>query len=172
MMPDPASLSIVSFPHECLKRRADPVDPSDPAVAAVAARMIELMHEANGVGLAAPQVGLPWRLFVTHARDADPVDRVFINPVLSLGRGQIDIEEEGCLSLPGIHVQVRRAVHVRVEATDIEGQPLSLDLDGFPARVVQHEFDHLEGILIIDRMGPLDRLALRRTIAELKAAGR
>ena len=213
MTPDTASLSIVQFPHECLTRRARPVDPSDPAVAAVAERMLTLMREANGVGLAAPQVGLPWRLFVTNAGEADPVDRIFVNPVLHLGRGSLESGEEGCLSLPGIHVQVRRATFVRVEAfaprmdgSDPSGSApggsydssgtlggggpggaggaggaggsghitgaFELEAEGFLARVIQHEFDHLEGTLIIDRMGPMDRLTLRRTIEELKAAAR
>jgi len=172
MTPDISRLSIVHFPHEVLTRRADPVDPSDPLLSSVASRMLELMREANGVGLAAPQVGLPWRLFVTHAGEADPVDRVFVNPVITLGRGTLESAEEGCLSLPGIYAQIRRAAQVRVHAHDASGNPFEVEAEGFFARVLQHEFDHLEGTLIIDRLGPLDRLALRRTIEELKASVR
>jgi len=170
---DPESLRIVRYPDPVLRRRAEPVDPSDEDVRAVARRMIELMHEAEGVGLAGPQVGLPWRIFVTHGGDEDPVDRVFMNPVLTLTapdgeRSPLEVMEEGCLSLPGIHVDVRRPRHAAIEATGLEGEPVSMAAEGFLAKVWQHEFDHLEGVLIIDRMGPRDRITNRRSIRDLE----
>jgi peptide deformylase len=170
---DPASLKIVHYPDPVLRRRADDVDPTSENVRAVARRMIELMHEADGLGLAAPQVGLPWRMFVTNGADADPVDRVFMNPVLTLTapdgtRSPLDPMEEGCLSLPGIHVTVRRPRHAAIEATGLEGETVSLAAEGFLAKVWQHEFDHLEGILILDRMGPRDRMTNRRAIRDLE----
>lgn len=168
MTVDPDRLRIVHYPDPALRARTQPVDPSDPVVRAIAARMIELMHEAEGVGLAAPQVGLAWRLFVTHARDADPVDRVYFNPKLTLEPGAMEAVDEGCLSLPGINVTVRRPVVARLRAVDLEGGVFDQTADGFLARVWQHEFDHLEGRLIIDRMGPRDRLATRKAIRELE----
>jgi peptide deformylase len=171
MSVDPSHLSIVHYPHPTLRGKAEPVDPNDPTVRAVARRMIELMHEADGVGLAAPQVALPWRLFVTHGRDADPVDRVYINPKLTLQRGEMESLEEGCLSLPGINVEVRRSVQAEISATDLDGNRFLSPLTGFMARVVQHEFDHIEGVLIIDRMNTRDRLATRKALKELEAAG-
>ncbi len=172
---DATSLRIVDYPDPVLRRRAEEVDPSDARVRSVALRMIELMHEAEGVGLAAPQVGLSWRLFVTNAGEADPVDRVFMNPVLRItapdgSRSPLELLEEGCLSLPGIHVQVRRPRHAAIEAIGLDGEPVSMAAEGFLARVWQHEFDHLEGVLLLDRMGPRDRLGNRRAIRDLEEA--
>jgi peptide deformylase len=170
MSVDPESLQIFIYPHPSLRTKGQPVDPADENVHAVARRMLQLMHEADGVGLAAPQVGLAWRLFVTNGRDFDPEDRVFINPQLTPGRGEMVTEEEGCLSLPGIHVQVRRADHVDITAHGLDGRPFSMSADGFLTRIWQHENDHLDGILIIDKMSPMDRLATRKALKDLKTA--
>ncbi len=169
MRVDPASLRIVSYPDPVLRVRAEPIESIDETVRAVAERMIELMHEAAGVGLAGPQVGLPWRLFVTNAPDIDPVDRVFVNPRVTLGRGAIEAKEEGCLSLPGINVQVRRPVEAEVTATDLAGRPFTMQAEGMLARIWQHENDHLDGVMIIDRMGTMDRLATRKLLKGMKA---
>jgi peptide deformylase len=130
----PEQLKIVVYPNAVLKQPAVPVDAGDPTVRAVARRMIELMHEASGVGLAAPQVGLSWRMFVTNARDPDPVDRVFINPRL-VRRGAWATEEEGCLSIPGLTVKVKRPEQARIEAVDLEGNAVAMEAEGFVARV-------------------------------------
>lgn len=134
--------------------------------------MLELMHEADGVGLAAPQVGLSWRLFVTNAREHDPVDRVFINPELTLGKGELEVMEEGCLSLPGIYGDVRRPPAAAISAIGLDGERFTLELEGFVSRVCQHEFDHLMGVLIIDKMSQLSRLSIRKQLKELEAAAR
>lgn len=170
MSVDPDRLKILIYPDPALREKGRPVDPTDNTVHAVARRMIQLMHEADGVGLAAPQVGLAWRLFVTNGRDADPEDRVFINPQLNPARGEMIAEEEGCLSLPGINVQVRRPGHVDITAHGLDGEPLSLSADGFLTRIWQHENDHLDGVLIIDKMSPMDRLATRKALKDLKTA--
>jgi peptide deformylase len=170
MSVDPDQLTILIYPHPALREKGQPVDPADKNVHDVARRMLQLMHEADGVGLAAPQVGLAWRLFVTHGREADPEDRVFINPQLTVGRGEMVSEEEGCLSLPGIHVQVRRHDHVDITAHGLDGKPFSASADGFLTRIWQHENDHLDGVLIIDKMSPMDRLATRKALKELKTA--
>ncbi len=170
MTVDPERLRIAIYPDPSLREKADPVDPTDPIVAAVARRMIDLMHEADGVGLAGPQVGLPWRLFVTNARDADLEDRAFINPHLSTGPGGMTSAEEGCLSLPGINVQVRRPEHAEITAIDLKGEKITMSADDIVGRIWQHEFDHLNGVLIIDKMSPMDRLATRKILKELKAA--
>ena len=167
---DPNTLRILHYPAPSLRKKAEPVPAVDENVRAVVHRMIQLMHEGDGVGLAAPQVGLPWRMFVTNGREADPVDRVFINPRLKLGDGPITPLEEGCLSLPGINVEVRRAPSVVVTAQDLDGNEFVLEAEDLLARICQHEYDHLEATLIIDRMSPMDRLATRKTIKELKAA--
>jgi len=172
MIQDPASLQIVHYPHPSLREKAHPVDVVDDQVRAVATRMLQLMHEADGVGLAAPQVALSWRLFVTNAREADPHDRVYINPRLKLSDDPLISQEEGCLSLPGVLVQVRRPSLIMIEATDLNGKPFELTFDSLAARICQHENDHLDGVLIIDRMSPLDRLATRKILKEMKASAK
>ncbi len=173
MMPvEPAKLSIIHYPEPILRRKAQPVEDVNEEVRAVALRMLELMHEADGVGLAAPQVGLPWRLFVVAAREGDTADHVFINPTLKVTNPAPVAQEEGCLSLPGIHVEVRRAKAVELSAVNLAGEPITVAAEDFLARVWQHEFDHLEGKLIIDRMSPMARLATRRSLKELEAAAR
>jgi peptide deformylase len=169
MAVSPDELKIVIYPHSSLRRKAGPIEETDGAVRAVARKMLQLMHDADGVGLAAPQVDLPWRLFVTNARDADPVDRVYINPQLTMERGELEAMAEGCLSLPGVTVDVRRPPKMTVRATDLEGDEFEVTDDEFLSRVCQHEFDHLNGVLIIDKMSPMDRLATRKTLKELKA---
>lgn len=168
MSRDPDQLQIVRYPHPALRTAAAKVDPADPAVRAVARRMIQLMHEARGVGLAAPQVGLAWRLFVANPSVEPGDDRVFINPVLTDPGTESHVHEEGCLSLPGITCDVRRPTRITIQATDLEGKSFTLTSDQLPARVWQHEYDHLEGILIIDKMTPMDRMANRKTIRELE----
>jgi peptide deformylase len=171
MQVDPSALKIVHYPHPALREKAQPVETVTDHVREVARRMLQLMHDADGVGLAAPQVALPWRMFVTNAREADPEDRVYINPVLHRDPLQrLEEAEEGCLSLPGINVQVRRPACCRITATGLDGRPFEMEDAGFLSRVWQHENDHLDGVLIIDKMSPMDRLATRRTLKELKAA--
>ncbi len=167
----PSELRIVSYPHPILRGKAMPIESITDEVRAVAQRMIDLMHMAEGVGLAAPQVAMPWRMFVTSVPDPPDGDRVYINPRLEFTIPELVVHEEGCLSIPGINVDIRRPAGVRVTATDLEGNEFTLEDDDFRARVWQHEFDHLNGILIIDKMMPMDRLANRRAIRDLEAAG-
>jgi len=163
-------LRIVHYPAEVLRRRAEAVDPADPAVHAVGRRMVELMHQARGVGLAAPQVGLSWRLFVANPSGEPGDDLVFINPTITPLGAETASAEEGCLSIPDVNVEVRRPVSVRVSATGLDGRVFELTSDDLPARVWQHETDHLDGVLIIDRMTPMDRVANRRVLRDLEAA--
>lgn len=169
MSVDPKHLQIVCFPHPVLRRQAEAIGEITDEVRAVAARMIDLMTEADGVGLAAPQVGIAWRLFVTAAREDEP-QRVFVNPRVTSVSDESEIAEEGCLSLPHVRVEVRRAEAISVQATDLEGREFAVESDHLSARVWQHEMDHLNGVLIIDRMGPKDRIANRKAIRDLKAS--
>jgi peptide deformylase len=169
---DAAALKIIHYPAEVLRQRAKPVDQVDEAVRAVAARMLELMREAEGAGLAAPQVGLPWRLFVTRGESEDDPGRVYINPILTTTNSELTVQEEGCLSLPEIHVDIQRPKGVRLTATDLDDKPVDLTSEAFIARVWQHEMDHLNGVLIIDKMNPMDRLATRKAIKDLEAAAK
>ena len=137
-----------------LRMRADEVTTFDEDLARLSERMIAVMHDADGVGLAATQVGILRRLFVFHDDDED---RVIVNPVLAAVGGEPEVDEEGCLSLGPVRMPVERQLEVTLEGVDLQGAPLRLELEGMTARVVQHELDHLDGKLIIDRTDPESR---------------
>ena len=149
----PSSLSIIPFPHPTLRYVAKPIRRVTPELRLIADRMFELMYEHRGVGLAATQVDLPIRMFVMNAtgQKGEGEELVIINPVVSRPRSNEEAEE-GCLSLPGIHGNVVRAKTIHVNAFDISGKEIDADISGFEARVVQHETDHLNGMLFIDRL--------------------
>jgi len=165
---DVEDLCIVLYPDAVLRIEAVPIEQITPQVRAVANRMLQLMHEAPGVGLAAPQVGLSWRMFVANPTGDPADDRVFINPVLRDPSRQTEDHEEGCLSIPNVNGRIRRPRAITVTALDLEGHEFSLTSDELSARIWQHETDHLDGVLIIDRMNPLDKKANRRAIEELE----
>lgn len=160
MSVDPGKLSVLHYPAPSLRAKARPISKITDEVRAVAARMIDLMHEHDGVGLAAPQVGLSWRMFVTDAPD-DGGPKVYINPTLTVADDEVGVHEEGCLSLPGVRIDIERPLSITIQAQDLEGNPVTATSHDFPARVWQHEFDHLNGVLIIDRLSPAERQALR-----------
>ncbi len=161
-------LSIIKYPDPRLKRASVAVAAFDDGLAALAARMLVLMREARGVGLAAPQVGLNVRLFVMNHTGEPADDRVYVNPVLDDGDGE-DEDDEGCLSLPKITVPVVRSTTVRMRAHDLAGGPVEQVEAGYVARIWQHETDHLNGVLLTDRMGPVAKLTNRKTIRDLEA---
>src|SRR5205823_11352797 len=133
-----------------------------------AQQMLELMYESKGLGLAANQVALPYRLFVMNPT-ADPLQRehelVCINPVILERKGSVE-GEEGCLSFPGLYQKVRRAKSIKVRAYNLDGEAIEEAWADLEARVVQHEVDHLHGVLFIDKMGPIAKLASRGTLKE------
>src|SRR5450759_5443275 len=132
-----------------LRSSALPVDRFDEALAAEIERMGELMHDALGVGLAANQVGVLHRVLVYQAYEEDPLTAL-VNPVIEWSSEELEASEEGCLSLPGVHVEVERAAGIRVRAQDETGATLQIEAEGLVARIIQHEVDHLDGILILD----------------------
>jgi len=162
---------IVWYPDPVLKRRAEPVGAVDDGIRALVEDMFAIMREEEGLGLAAPQVGRSLRIFITEEHEQHPA-RVFINPRLLAADGPVAVRDEGCLSLPGIRGNIRRPPKAVIEAIDLEGKPFRLESDQFMARVWQHEFDHLEGTLILDRMTVLDRLRVRRLVKDLEADAR
>ena len=149
-----------------LRTPASPVELFDEALRNEAERMIELMHEARGVGLAAPQLGRLRRLIVIQeSEESDPV--ALVNPDITWRSDEEEEATEGCLSIGEIVVPVSRAVAIRVTAQDLQGTSLEIEAGGFGARVIQHEVDHLDGILILDRTTPQERKeALRQLRAE------
>jgi peptide deformylase len=163
-------LKIVQYPHPSLRHKALPLTHIDEQVRLVAAQMKELMYAHHGLGLAAPQVGLPYQMFVVNYA-GDPEKRelegVYINPVIIERKGSVEAEE-GCLSFPGLFQTVRRARTVIVEAYDLEGQLLQLELSDLPARLWQHETDHLHATLFIDKLGPIGKLASRSSLREFE----
>lgn len=157
-----AILKIARMGHPVLLRRCDPVpDPGAPEIRRLVADMMETMEDAPGVGLAAPQVHVPLRLFVFRVPEqragADPDDQpamnqVLINPELELVGEERVLGWEGCLSIPGLRAAVPRAVRVRYRGVDCDGREITREVAGFHARVIQHEYDHLDGILYTMRM--------------------
>ena len=162
-------LCLVEYPHPALFRKSKPLLRIDEGVRDAVEQMFDIMYESNGVGLAANQVALPYRMFVVNATgDPDSGEELaFLNPILTRPRGTA-IQEEGCLSLPGLRADVRRPQRVVVEAWSVDGQPIRIDLDGFLARVVQHEFDHLEGRLFTDRLPDAAGLEVKRDLELLE----
>jgi peptide deformylase len=135
----------------------------------IVAEMFDLMYEQKGVGLAANQVDLPYQLFILNLEN-DPQkapEYVFINPVISRRTGTAEAEE-GCLSFPEMYAPVKRSAKVTISAYDLQGQEVNFTVEGFFARAVQHEFDHLEGILFIDRLSPSARMTVQPTLDELE----
>ncbi len=161
-------LAIINYPDPRLRQVAEPIEAITPLVQQVVKRMLELMVEADGVGLAAPQVGLSWRLFVSNPRGEAAKDMVFINPRLSDRSGLID-SDEGCLSIPHVNGVIRRAGEVTITATNLEGREFKLTGTELLARIWQHETDHLDGKLIIDRFSEADKLKARRSLKQLEA---
>jgi peptide deformylase len=152
-----------------LRASALPVERFDESLRREVERMGELMHDALGVGLAATQLGVLHRVLVYRAYPEDPLT-VLVNPVIEWKSEELETAEEGCLSLPGVHVAVERAARVRVRAQDEHGQALELETEGLPARVIQHEVDHLDGVLILDRISRAERKAAMRAMREAQEA--
>ncbi len=160
-------LEIIHWPDPRLLKISKPVTVFDDTLAALARRMLQLMRESKGVGLAAPQVGKNLRLFVMNDTQEPDGDRVYVNPVLCDAEGEQEAEE-GCLSLPGINVNVLRSNKLRLTARDLRGHPLEEIGTGYIARIWQHETDHLNGVLLTDRMGAVAKLANRRVLKNLE----
>ena len=156
-LPNLKSLSIVCYPDPVLKRKCDPVEVFEPGLRDLADRMIELMRQAQGVGLAAPQVGVPIRMFVFSLSEEPGTELVCVNPTLSELDGA-DEKEEGCLSIPGVMVTMRRATKTVMDAFDLTGKPFRRVSNDLEARVWQHEMDHLDGRLVIDNMSATDEI--------------
>jgi peptide deformylase len=163
-------MEIVPYPHPALRWKSRPVQEINADLRKVVAEMFELMYSHNGIGLAANQVDLPYRLFVlnlTGDKDAKDEELVFINPEILRRKGTTE-GEEGCLSFPGMYGDVKRAAEIVVEAFDLSGSVFEYSLTELGSRAVQHESDHLDGVLYIDRMAPSIRQQCEAQIAEFE----
>lgn len=164
------ALSVVHYPHAVLRHVSKPLTRVDAELRRMVEEMLDLMYEHEGIGLAANQVALPYRLFVTNTQgepDAKETERVFINPVIVRGSGQAEASE-GCLSLPGLYGPVVRKTTILVHAYDLNGQEIREEMEGLQARVFQHETDHLDGTLFIDRVPPTHLASLREELEEFE----
>jgi len=161
-----AALRLVrKYGDPSLKSRALPVERFDDALREEVRRMGQLMHDALGIGLAATQLGVMHRVLVYRVEREAPV-AALVNPVLEWAGTETEALEEGCLSLPGVLVDVERPIHVRVRALDEQGEEILIEASGLEARVIQHEMDHLDGVLILERTSRAQRKEAMRILRE------
>lgn len=161
-------MQIISYPHPTLRRVSKPIKRVDANLRSIVREMFERMYESKGIGLAANQVDIPLRLFVVNleAKPGEGEEMVFINPVISKPKGTAEAEE-GCLSLPGIYANIVRPKQVTINAYTIDGREITAEVSGLLARCVQHELDHLDGVLFTDRISPVAKADLADELDEL-----
>jgi len=164
-----SSLQIVPYPHPTLRHKSKPVRRVDGELVRLVREMFGRMYEHNGIGLAANQVDLPLRLFIINlnAKPDEGEEFVFINPVLSKPKGNEE-SEEGCLSFPELYGPVTRPKLITVQAYNLRGEEVRMDLNGMLARAVQHEYDHLDGVVFVDRMAPTARAKVQPVLDEFE----
>jgi peptide deformylase len=167
---DRSPLKIVNYPHPTLRHESKPVKRVDADLARMVSEMFQLMYASRGIGLAANQVDLPLRFFIVNlaANPQEGEELVFINPVISRPKGNEE-SEEGCLSFPELYGPVMRPKQVTVNAFNLRGEEIRAHLNGMLARVVQHEFDHLDGVLFVDRMSPTAKAKAEAALEEFEA---
>lgn len=169
---NPLSLEVIQYPHPTLRHVSRPLKKVDAELRKIVAQMFDLMYSHEGVGLAANQIDLPYRLFIAN-QEGDPTKKdaefVFINPVLRKGKGQAE-DTEGCLSIPDVRAPVVRNATIEIEAYDLEGNLIHAEAEGLMARILQHEVDHLDGKLFIDRLSPTELAAVRDKLYEFELA--
>ena len=165
---DLAYLQVIKYPDPRLREVCTPVETIDEHLIQLVERMWQLMLDSRGVGLAAPQVGVTVRLFAASPSFSPDDLKVYINPRIIEASGTVE-EDEGCLSFPQIFTKVKRNATITVEALDLEGNIFQETCSDLHSRIIQHEIDHLDGRLLIDRMGTVAKLANRRTLKELEA---
>jgi peptide deformylase len=173
-MTDPDLLPILYVPDPRLRAKAKPVEPNDPRIPALAEKMLATMYKAPGIGLAGPQVGEMSRIVVVDVRPDDKPDPlVLINPEIVAASKDTSTREEGCLSLPNQFADVTRPAVVKVRWTDLAGAKREVEADGLLSACLQHEIDHLNGVLFVDHISALKRnMLLRKLAKELKSKAR
>ncbi|MHC4593181.1 MAG: peptide deformylase [Planctomycetota bacterium] len=155
------------YPDTVLKRKSRAIKEVTDEIVARAQEMLEFMYEADGLGLAAPQVGWSERIVTLDAELEKKGPRIFVNPIITAREGHQE-EDEGCLSLPGLRVRIPRAAKVEVVAYTLAGDRVELEAEGLAARAWQHELDHLNGLLLIDRLSPTTLMSLRVLLKKLE----
>ncbi len=165
-MIDVHKCKITYYPATVLRGRAAPVEKIDESIRRLVDKMAEILVDKKGIGLAAPQAGVPLRLFIVSMTGKREDVRAYVNPTVT-PHGDLDEAEEGCLSVPGIWAKIRRYKKATVTATDLDGRQFTEDAEGLYARCLQHEYDHIEGTVIVNRMGEAARIAHRRQLKKL-----
>lgn len=174
-MSAPLEFQITLYPDPLLRKVARPVERFDDDLRATVAAMFELMYRSQGVGLAAPQAGLETRILVLNP-SGDPAQKdqelALVNVTILDRSGPVTLYEEGCLSFPQIYAEVKRPERCKILAFDPAGNRFEKEYEGFTSRVIQHEYDHLEGVLLVDRMSPADKARNKVALQELVEAYR
>lgn len=160
-------LSLRYYPDPVLRRKAFAVETVTPELAGLAKKMLEVMYREDGVGLAAPQVGLSIRMMVLNTTGEPSGERVTLNPRIVKREGAID-SDEGCLSFPGIRITVPRDERITLEYTDLAGKTQTIEAEALLSRAIQHEIDHLDGVLFIDRLSPAGKSAIKTQLKDLE----
>ena len=166
-MTDELEFTVTLYPEPVLRKSAEPVAAFDDELRRIVAAMFRRMHASQGVGLAGPQVGLRKRILVLNPTGEPKDDLALVNPSIASRSGPQTLFDEGCLSFPGIYAEIKRPERCTVTAFDPDGKPIEKEYDGFVSRIIQHEFDHLEGVLLVDRMSPADKLGNKAALEEL-----
>jgi peptide deformylase len=169
-MNDVEKCRMTHYPAEVLAGRARAVEKIDDNIRRLVEKMKDTMIANKGVGLAAPQVGVPLRVFIISLDASRQAVRVYINPTVTPTTDELEPTEEGCLSVPGVYAKIRRFKTCAVTATDLDGHEFTEAGDGLYARVLQHEYDHIEGLTIVNRMGQAAMIAHRRQLKKLREA--
>jgi peptide deformylase len=162
-----ANRTIKRYPDPFLRKRSEDVNKIDDSLQELISDMLSAMEEERGIGLAAPQIGLSKRVIVASVEDRKFNRLALINPVIVRLSGETDVMEEGCLSLPGVNADVERSIEAVVHATTKNGRMVEISAKGLLARVLQHEIDHLDGILFIDRLNQNERKRIAKELEEL-----
>ena len=157
---------ITHYPAEVLTKRAEPVGEIDDNIRQLVEKMADIMLKKKGIGLAAPQAGVPLRLFIISLDGTRESVKVYINPIVTPD-GELGSTEEGCLSVPGVFTKIRRYKKCKVNATGLNGKEFTEEAEGLHARALQHEYDHIEGMTIVNRMAQTAKIAHRRQLKKL-----
>ena len=157
---------MTHYPANVLAAPAQPVDKIDDNIRQLIEKMTDVMLESGGIGLAAPQIGAPLRLFIISLDGTRENVRAYINPTVT-PTGQLDSTEEGCLSVPGVMTKIQRFKKCDVTATDLDGNEFTHQSEGLEARALQHEYDHIDGITIVNRMGQAAKIVHRKKLKKL-----
>ncbi|MHC4622509.1 MAG: peptide deformylase [Planctomycetota bacterium] len=167
-MVDLEECGITHYPAAVLAGRAQPIEKIDDGIRRLVEKMTDIMLENKGIGLAGPQIGVALRIFIISLDGSRDNVKVYINPTVTKMTSALEPNEEGCLSVPNVYTKIRRYKKCTVTATGLDGGEFTEEAEGLYARALQHEYDHIEGLTIVDRMGQAARISHRRQLKKLR----